>query len=463
MNPLRAVAVALRRRHSSSTKCITGAGLIGALLFGFGTPAISSAATSHTTAPSTWTTFGGSSLRHSSQTSGTPAAPVHQAWTFQSTGGAIYGEPLIFDARIFVATEGDKVDALSATSGRLLWARSVGTPVPAGDLPCGDISPTVGVTSTMVIDPTTSELFVSATTLGRRSVHHELVALSLTTGKTLFRRDLDQPGWTAAAQLQRGALGLDDGRVIVGFGGNYGDCSTYHGYVMAVPETGTGATLVYQVPTQNQGAIWGAAGMSVDSAGNIYVATGNGSSRSTFDMGDAVIKLSSTLKLESWFAPTNWKMDNAEDLDLGSTAPMLLPGNRLFEIGKETTGYLLNDKRLGGLGKSVQSIQGCFALGSDAYAHGYVYLPCPSSGMMALKLSDGRLKTAWQSSTADGSPSVGGSLVWSLNGGNLVALALTTGRVVDTVAAPGTEHFATPAIGDGLVVVGGQSEVIAYR
>jgi hypothetical protein len=315
----------------------------------------------------------------------------------------------------------------------------------------------------MVIDPTTSELFVSATTLGRRSVHHELVALSLTTGKTLFRRDLDQPGWTAAAQLQRGALGLDDGRVIVGFGGNYGDCSTYHGYVMAVPETGTGATLVYQVPTQNQGAIWGAAGMSVDSAGNIYVATGNGSSRSTFDMGDAVIKLSSTLKLESWFAPTNWKMDNAEDLDLGSTAPMLLPGNRLFEIGKETTGYLLNDKRLGGLGKSVQSIQGCFALGSDAYAHGYVYLPCPSSGMMALKLSDGRLKTAWQSSTADGSPSVGGSLVWSLNGGNLVALALTTGRVVDTVAAPGTEHFATPAIGDGLVVVGGQSEVIAYR
>jgi hypothetical protein len=180
-------------------------------------------------------------------------------------------------------------------------------------------------------------------------------------------------------------------------------------------------------------------------------------------MGDAVIKLSPTLRLKSWFAPSNWEIDNANDLDLGSTAPILLPANRLFEVGKETTGYLLSDKQLGGIGKSLQSIRACNALGSDAYASGYLFLPCPSGGMVALRLSGGRLTYAWHSSSAYGSPTVGGGLVWSVGNGSLVGLAPTTGRLVDTISAPSTEHFATPSIADGLIVVGGSSEVVAYR
>ena len=39
------------------------------------------------------------------------------------------------------------------TRGALLWARHLATPVPASSLPCGDIAPTVGITSTPVIDP----------------------------------------------------------------------------------------------------------------------------------------------------------------------------------------------------------------------------------------------------------------------------------------------------------------------
>lgn len=437
--------------------------LVFSLLVVVGAPAISLATTTPVSSASSWTTFGGSSLRHSSQTVDAPSAPVRQAWTRPISGGAIYGEPLILDGRIYVATEGDRVDALDATTGRVIWQRSIGTPVPSSDLPCGDISPTVGVTSTMVIDPATSQLFASEETLVNGAVHHELVALSVASGSLLFRRDLDQRGWTAAAQLQRGALGLTDGRVVLGFGGNWGDCSSYHGYVMAVLETGTGPTLVYQVPAQNQGAIWGPAGMSIDSADNIYVATGNGSSRSTFDMGDAVIKLSPTLRLKSWFAPSNWEVDNANDLDLGSTAPILLPANRLFEVGKETTGYLLSDEQLGGIGKPLQSIQACNALGSDAYASGYLFLPCPSGGMVALRLSGGRLTYAWHSSSAYGSPTVGGGLVWSVGNGSLVGLAPTTGRLVDTISTPSTEHFATPSVADGLIVVGSSSEVVAYR
>ncbi len=182
---------------------------------------------------------------------------------------------------------------------------------------------------------------------------------------------------------------------------------SYHGYVMAVPESGRGRTIVYQVPTANQCAIWGPAGMSIKSDGDIYVATGNGSSRSAFDMGNAVIRLSSTLHVRSWFAPANWEPDNVSDLDLGSTAPMLLPRNRLFEVGKDQVGYLLNAKRLGGIGGSIQSISVCNARGGDAYADGFLYLPCPDSGMVALRLLGGHLSIAWHVSSALGSPTVG--------------------------------------------------------
>lgn len=468
MRPLRRI-IAARASKSTRLRITFGRHLIvlicgSVVLLGtFGIAGVSSSTRSFAAQTNSWTTFGGSSSRDSEQTVDAPSAPLHLAWTSTAQSGAIYGEPLIADHKVFAATESDTVEAISASTGRLLWTRSIGSPVPSNDLPCGDISPTVGVTSTMVIDPADSRLFVSGAILVGGAVQHELVAMSLSNGTMLFRRNLDQPGWNASAQLQRGALGLDDGRVLVGFGGNYGDCSSYHGYEMAVPESGKGVTLVYRVPTANEGAIWGPAGMAVSSNGHIYVATGNGSSRSNFDMGNAVIKLSSTLKEQSWFAPTNWASDSASDSDLGSTAPMLLPNQRLFEVGKEQTGYLLHAEHLGALGGSVQSISVCNARGSDAYYSGYLYLPCPDTGMVALRLVSGHLVNAWRTSSALGSPTVGAGLVWSVSGGKLLGLSRTTGHIVDTVAAPTTPHFATPSIADGLLIVGGDSEVVAYR
>lgn len=416
-----------------------------------------------TTTSSAWTTYGGDESRTSLQTSDAPRRPLRIAWTSTTQDGAIYGEPLIDAGRVFIATENDSVEALNETTGRRIWTRSLGTAVPAGTLPCGDIGPTVGVTSTMVIDPATQRLFVSAETLQRGRVHHVLIALSLASGATSFRRDLDVRGWISKAQLQRGALGLDAGRVLVAFGGNYGDCGTYLGYVMAVPESDRGPTLVYRVPSTTQAAIWGAAGMAVATSGDVYVATGNSASRSAFDMGNAVIELSSALKLKSWFAPTSWASDNAQDLDLGSTAPLLLPGGRVFEIGKQAVGYLLSANRLGGIGGQLSSIAACNALGAVASWDAYVFIPCPDSGMVAVRVVGMSLHTVWHSSSATGSPTVGGGVVWSVSNGQLVGLSPTTGHVIESLGAPTTEHFAAPAIADGLLVVAGASEVVAYR
>ena len=160
------------------------------------------------------------------------------AWTSPTLDGQLYGEPLASGGRIFVATENDTVYALSATNGAVEWSSHLGTPVPSGSLPCGNISPSVGITGTPVIDEARSELFVVADELVNGSPAHELVGLNTATGKTELTQGVDPTGSTPAALLQRTGLTLDAGRVVFGYGGNYGDCGSYRGWVVSVPEAG---------------------------------------------------------------------------------------------------------------------------------------------------------------------------------------------------------------------------------
>lgn len=62
------------------------------------------------------------------------------AWTSPALDGQIYGEPLVSGGRVYVATENDTVYALSAATGIVAWSAHPVRPVPAGSLPCGDIT-----------------------------------------------------------------------------------------------------------------------------------------------------------------------------------------------------------------------------------------------------------------------------------------------------------------------------------
>lgn len=80
--------------------------------------------------------------------------------------GHVYAQPLFWrnaDARgeIFVATEDDTVYALDALSGKTIWTKKLGDPVPLSALPCGNINP-LGITGTPVIDPTTGAIYLDA-------------------------------------------------------------------------------------------------------------------------------------------------------------------------------------------------------------------------------------------------------------------------------------------------------------
>jgi outer membrane protein assembly factor BamB len=245
---------------------------------------------------------------------------------------------------VFVATENDSVYALNALDGSIVWRTNLGTPVSGSSLPCGNINPS-GITSTPVIDAGIQVIYVVAFL---NPVHHVLFALNLGNGSLRFQVAADAPKSDPSVQQQRAALTLANGMVYIPYGGLFGDCGTYHGYVVSIKADGTGALVSYQVPTGSGGAIWAPSGVVVDSSGFLYVATGNGFSQTTYDHGDSVIKLSPALQEVSYWAPSNWPQLNRADLDIGSVGPALVGPNTLFQAGKAGVGYPLATNALWG-------------------------------------------------------------------------------------------------------------------
>src|ERR1035437_3022654 len=168
------------------------------------------------------------------------------AWTSPRLDGALFGEPLVSSGQVFVATENDTVYALSSSTGAVHWSTHLGTPVPSRSLPCGNITPTVGITGTPVIDQARSEIFVVADEMRNGNPAHVLVGLDTNSGRTEMTQDVDPSGSKPAALLQRTGLTLDANRVVFGFGGNYGDCSIYRGWLLGVDEAG-GAPVAFEV------------------------------------------------------------------------------------------------------------------------------------------------------------------------------------------------------------------------
>jgi hypothetical protein len=190
--------------------------------------------------------------------------------------------------------------------------------------------------------------------------------------------------------------------------------------------------------------------------GNLYVATGNGSS-SSFDYGNAVIRLTPALQPTSFFAPTDAGALSTTDTDLGSTGPVLLPGARAVIIGKSGDAYLLDTRALGGIGHPLTSIKLDAAFGGDAYANGVVYIPT-TSGIVAVRVAGDRLSRIWTQSAATMPPIVAGPAVWALGASTLYQLDAHTGGVRFAASVGEAAHFATPAAAGGriYVVAGGR-------
>ena len=382
-----------------------------------------------------------------------------RAWS-TSLDGAVYAEPLVVGDHVLVATEGDSLYALDAHTGKVQWRTNVGSPVPLSDLPCGNIDP-LGITGTPVYDPATGLVFAVAEVSGPA---HVLVGIDAGTGQVRVRRLVDPAGMEPQAQQQRAALALSQGRVYIAYGGLFGDCGNYHGWVVAVRTDGAGPLLSYQVPTSRMGGIWAPPGPVVDSAGRLYVAVGNGAATSgDWDHSDSVLRLSPALQLEDGFAPQQWQQDNAVDSDLGSLGPMLLAEGLVYANGKSGLGYLLRANALGGVGGQALVSNVCHAYGGAASVGSVLFVPC-TEGLQQVLVGPGvRLTPGWRApGRVSGSPVVGGHTVYSLDpGGTLYALDADTGWVRATVPVGQTSRFATPTLSGGYGFVGTLTGVVA--
>jgi outer membrane protein assembly factor BamB len=357
---------------------------------------------------------------------------------------------LIVAGHVLVATENNTVYSLDLFSGAVVWHRHLGDPVDSSTLPCGDIGPVTGITGTPAADVVSRRLYVVAFL---RGYHHLLFTLSLTDGSVVGQQNVDPPDSDPSVEQERGALAVGSGRIYIPFGGLYGDCGRYRGYVVAVPAAG-GAHLVWWASVIGGAGIWSPAGPTIDATGAVYVVTGNGSATQSFAYSNSVIQLSPDLHLRSYFAPGNWRSLDASDTDLGSVGATLLPSlGVVVAIGKEGVAYLLRADQLGGVGGQVASRAVCAgALGGTASSGPMVWVPCSIS--IAWKASSPRL----------GSPIVAAGAVWAIEpeSGRLYALDITSGTVLFTTVIGPARHFSTPAATEGFVVAPAGAQVAAY-
>jgi outer membrane protein assembly factor BamB len=406
-----------------------------------------------------WATYHGNLARTGVDTTSPPLGNVHRIWA-RGLDGSVYGEPLAVGNRVYVATEGNTVFALSARSGKVAWRRHLGTPVGASTLPCGNIFPTTGITGTPAISG--GRLYVVAFLSGYR---HVLFALRLRGGKVQFKRAIDAPGSDPRVHQQRSAMSISKGRVYVPYGGLTGDCGDYRGRVVSVKAQGKAKRRAFTVGVNREGGIWAPSGAAVNRAGNLFVATGNGDNLSGFDYGNSVIRLSPRLKQLDFYRASNSPQLNQSDTDLGSVGPTLLGNDRLFVIGKEGLGLVLSAGRLGGTGGQLFSQQVCDggAYGGLAYRAPFVYVPC-SDGLVALRMNGNGFSVAWKArSSPVGAPIISGGAVWTIDqAGTLYAYAPDSGRQLTNLPVGSVTHFPSPGAGGGRLFAPADNQVVAF-
>jgi hypothetical protein len=321
--------------------------------------------------------------------------------------GEVYAQPLYMPQVaiaggthnvVYVATMNDSLYALDADNGTQLWKASFGTPVTASNVQCccPDISLSIGILGTPVIDPSTGTIyFVSCNENTDGTYHQYLNALDITTGAARTNSPKEITGtyqgitFDPKIENQRPALTLANGSVYMAWA-SHNDCAAYHGWVMAYSAATLAQIASYvDTPTGTQGGIWmSGQGSVVDGSGNVYVSTGNGSfsaDTTGANVGNSFIKLSPALTQLDSFTPYNSAAMNSVDADLGSSGLVGLPGTTdIVGGGKQGILYLVNTANMGkytaGSDNVVQEFQAVHGTGSSELHGTPIYYNSPVTG-----------------------------------------------------------------------------------
>ncbi len=428
--------------------------------------------TTPTTTSAAWPSYHANQSRTGAVSGASPLSSVTRKWS-TDLGGAVYGQPVAADGRIFVGTEENKVAALNPNNGAVIWSTSLGTPLTnvqavAG---CGDIDP-LGITSTPAIDPTTNTVFVvGEISDGNGTVHHQLEGLNMDTGAVTVSESVDPPlpsGEKAVNLLQRTSLAIANGRVYVGFGGNYGDCGNYHGWVVGVATSGPPDLVSFEVASDGEGgAVWQSGGApAVDAQGDLYVTTGNANPDPPQGGPDPKKYTESVVKLTPTLSPVASFKDTVAggDEDLSTGNPVLLPDGDLFAVGKTDIGYVLTQSGLSQVA-AIKGICGSDPDGGPAYdsAINQIFVPCRGGGIQEVDLSN--YTVGQRLSGANSAPILIDGDLWAVEypSGTLTQFDVGTGRALETVQiGSSVPNFVSPSTDLSSVFVGTTSGVTAF-
>ncbi|MGA8150837.1 MAG: carboxypeptidase-like regulatory domain-containing protein [Terriglobales bacterium] len=345
---------------------------------------------------------------------------------------------------VFIATMHDSVYAFDADSNTgsnasPLWHTSFidppsVTPVPIADQGCTASGFTeVGILGTPVIDSVNNIMYLVAKTKENGNYVHRLHALDLATGQEKFGESMvieasylsngNPVTFTDQHRMQRPALLLSNGVLYIGFGTM--GCKQHPpstGWMMAYSASSSlqQLALLDVGPTQSAvPGIWmGGDGPAVDSSGDVYMATGDGLfdyNTGGLDYGNTLMRLrfaGGSFALADYFSPHNQADLTSNDLDLGSSGPVLLPDQtgtypHLAVIaGKAGTIYLVNRDNLGQYNSVDQVVQEVIfdpdaepdteveIDGGATYWNNLVYFAVRGYPVKAFSLTNGQLSTS---------------------------------------------------------------------
>jgi hypothetical protein len=453
----------------------------------------------------------------------------------QSVDGIVVGQPLyasnvlMNDGQVhnvvYIATQHNTVYAFDAdnTQGKNaspLWSVSLndgGTSDPIADYGCTSTHYTeIGIMGTGVIDPGKTTLYLVAKTLTGSVRNFSLHALDITTGSERLGGPVIIAGTAPSSngsgtfnpiyQMQRPALLLQNGAIYIGFGGNGCDTFAYNGWFFAYDAQTLQQEAAFLVtPDGTRASIWqGGSGPAVDANGNIYVATANGTydgPAGSNDFGDSVLKMGwneNAFGVLDFFTPYNQLQLAQQDLDLGSSGPVVLPDqpglypHELVVGGKQGTLYLINRDELGQFSADadnvIQSIPSAVAselAGVPSYWNSSLYLAGDVDYIKQYALVNGLLTQqpvsqttvlfggsgpASTSITANGNSN---GILWAIRHTSPALFAFDptnlANKFYDSTQALSSRdklipvvRFVTPTISNGKVYIGGTAALEVY-
>jgi hypothetical protein len=409
---------------------------------------------------------------------------------------------------LLVLTKDGRLIAIDTATGRQAQIKQYGPgtcKINGGSQPCY-------TTSSPVIDP--NRLYVYAYGLDGY-VHKYQVSngAEIKTGgwpELATLKDFDEKGSSALsfATAQNGTTYL-----YVTNGGYPGDRGDYQGHVTAI-NLADGTQQVFNAMCSDQAvhfvekpgqpdcpdvqsAIWARPGVIYDGATDkIYMATGNGTfAPGSHYWGDTAFELNPNGTgangdpLDS-YTPTDYQHLQNFDLDLGSTAPAILPvppnsnvKNLALQSGKDSLLRLLNLDNLSGqggpghtggeVGTVINVPQGGQVLTQPAVwvnpndNSTWVFV-ADNNGISGLQLTlDGnntpQLQPMWQKSSGGTSPIVANNVLFYVGSGNAWALDPTTGTTLWHDTGIGNIHWESPIVANGaLYITDESSHLTAY-